>query len=238
MPDYPLKKCYICGLEAHNESELEPFVKNKSRSYGRASTCTSCNRLRVSKWAEDNPDKIKKIREETIRFKGENMRLSTTPRIGVCSLCGRVRLEGERQFQIHHNLYIIDNPLESTTELCYSCHKKIHQKIRRDKLPYLRKCFTCGVEAHTEQELEQFTKHKAAPHGRANECNKCRLIRDRKRTNYPYQKKPPKTPEEKRAYARRWYREHNPLEPPSPTIYEKVEPLHNRNRNKIINHSG
>lgn len=36
-----------------------------------------------------------------------------------------------------------------------------------------RKCRECGLEAHTEEELELFKKSKKLPYGRATICNKC-----------------------------------------------------------------
>ena len=50
----PLRKCTVCGLEAHNEQELELFAKAKKSRYGRNNLCKKCkniyqNRLKASK---------------------------------------------------------------------------------------------------------------------------------------------------------------------------------------------
>lgn len=37
-----LRKCRICGLEAHNDEELELFVKDKKLPYGRKTICKKC----------------------------------------------------------------------------------------------------------------------------------------------------------------------------------------------------
>lgn len=37
----------------------------------------------------------------------------------------------------------------------------------------LRKCNTCGLEAHTEEDLELFSKNKSCMYGRAPECYTC-----------------------------------------------------------------
>lgn len=37
----------------------------------------------------------------------------------------------------------------------------------------LRKCTECGLEAHTEQELDLFKPNKKSKHGRRNICKKC-----------------------------------------------------------------
>lgn len=41
----------------------------------------------------------------------------------------------------------------------------------------LRKCHICGLEAWTEENLENFTKDKKSPHGRTTICKKCLNIR-------------------------------------------------------------
>ena len=45
----------------------------------------------------------------------------------------------------------------------------------------LRRCKTCGLEAHTEEELEQFAVSKHSPHGRRILCKKCCVAEIRKR---------------------------------------------------------
>jgi hypothetical protein len=40
-------------------------------------------------------------------------------------------------------------------------------------MSYLRKCNECGVEAHTEEELEMFSKNSQSKYGRANICKVC-----------------------------------------------------------------
>ena len=53
----------------------------------------------------------------------------------------------------------------------------------------LRKCNTCGLEAHTQEDLELFTKNKTCLYGRTRECNVChnkRKNRYRKNNPKPY----------------------------------------------------
>lgn len=38
----------------------------------------------------------------------------------------------------------------------------------------LRKCIKCGLEAHTREELEQFSKSEHGKHGRMNICKPCK----------------------------------------------------------------
>lgn len=47
----------------------------------------------------------------------------------------------------------------------------------------LRKCKTCGLEAHSENELELFKKQKRSLHGRVNLCNACHADYNRKNMN-------------------------------------------------------
>lgn len=42
----------------------------------------------------------------------------------------------------------------------------------------LRKCNSCGLEAHTEEDLELFEKETRGKHGRRNKCKSCRRERD------------------------------------------------------------
>lgn len=41
----------------------------------------------------------------------------------------------------------------------------------------LRKCSTCGLEAHTTEDLELFVKSKRRPYGRGTICKKCNKLR-------------------------------------------------------------
>lgn len=47
----------------------------------------------------------------------------------------------------------------------------------------LRVCRGCGLEAHTEQDLELFKKNVSLRHGRRNFCKKCANAEKRERTD-------------------------------------------------------
>ena len=47
----------------------------------------------------------------------------------------------------------------------------------------LRRCKTCGFEAHTEEDLEKFVLSRKSPYGRRILCKKCRSADVRKRLN-------------------------------------------------------
>lgn len=54
---------------------------------------------------------------------------------------------------------------------------------------FLRKCKSCGLEAHTEEDLDLFTKNKNTFYGRENTCRKCTNIKDSIRINSSIEKK-------------------------------------------------
>ena len=63
---------------------------------------------------------------------------------------------------------------------------------------YLRKCRTCGLEAHNEEELKLFIPHKLSLHGRANICRKCKTAYQRQwykiyKDSPNYKRKRPRT---------------------------------------------
>lgn len=45
MDRKPLRKCYICGLEAWTESDLQLFEKDKRYSFGRKPLCKKCKKI-------------------------------------------------------------------------------------------------------------------------------------------------------------------------------------------------
>ena len=90
--DVPLRECSKCGLEAHTEDELELFVKEEGCKYNRRLLCYSCNRKRVAKWGEKNPEKniIGKLtsrarRTYKITYEEYIKRMATSD---CCEICG------------------------------------------------------------------------------------------------------------------------------------------------------
>lgn len=51
-----LRKCRVCGKEAHSEKELEYFVRDKNSKYGRAKCCLDCRRKEYNKYDFDNSE--------------------------------------------------------------------------------------------------------------------------------------------------------------------------------------
>ena len=120
--DVPLRECSKCGLEAHTEDELELFVKEEGCKYNRRPLCYSCNRKRVAKWGEKNPEKniIGKLTSRArtaykITYEEYVKRMATSD---CCEICG-----------IKDNLcYDHDHKtMKFRGVLCNSCNRSIGQ---------------------------------------------------------------------------------------------------------------
>lgn len=136
-----LRKCCKCGLEAYNEKYLEYFCKDKRSSYGHKNLCKKCqNRMVRTRW-KPSRDRLNKkwnpinhpINDpKAIEFLGKRIYLKENPRTNICSKCDRKYPEElKQQTCIHHEIYDPENILAHTTELCKSCHMKLHHKIRQ-----------------------------------------------------------------------------------------------------------
>ncbi len=120
--DVPLRECSKCGLEAHTEDELELFVKEEGCKYNRRLLCYPCNRKRVAKWGEKNPEKniIGKLTSRArriykITYEEYMKRMATSD---CCEICG-----------IKDNLcYDHDHKtMKFRGVLCNSCNRSIGQ---------------------------------------------------------------------------------------------------------------
>ena len=63
------------------------------------------------------------------RGKGQ-IRLKENPRKGICSWCGAIVGISCKRTCMHHMDYDEHDPLKYTIELCNSCHKREHDRIR------------------------------------------------------------------------------------------------------------
>lgn len=135
------------------DSDLERFKKGKRSKHGRENNCKECYRKKygkeylkggkyydtvvanVRRWQKKNPEKLKesmrRSRLKRIEFKGKQIYLDENPRTNVCSKCGHKYPDDLKQRTcMHHKIYDDNNPLNHTTELCHSCHTKLHMKTR------------------------------------------------------------------------------------------------------------
>lgn len=53
----PLRTCRVCGLECHNEEDLELFTKSKRGKHGRENECRKCSSIDSVKYQRENKDK-------------------------------------------------------------------------------------------------------------------------------------------------------------------------------------
>jgi len=122
MKSKPQKLEYMKGYYKQNrEKRLE--YQNQFRKN---------NPNKMKDWYEKNPQKIPFYRHRLLNFKGKQITLENSPRIGVCSNCGRSVESGViKRTQIHHLKYDDNNPLDHTIELCVRCHRQEHAKLRR-----------------------------------------------------------------------------------------------------------
>lgn len=84
-------------------------------------------RRNSAKWRLKNREIIAEKDRTKILFKSKRDRRQENPRKGVCSECGRQYPEElKHQTVMHHEHYNSEDPLKDTTELCKSCHGKLH----------------------------------------------------------------------------------------------------------------
>jgi len=82
-----LRKCRVCGIEAHTEAELDLFMKHKTCKYGRNTLCRNCRRLYKHKWEEKNRLSERK-RTGGNRYR-HNLKIKVINLYGgVCVCCG------------------------------------------------------------------------------------------------------------------------------------------------------
>ena len=81
------------------------------------------NSITNAKWRP-----INNRRKINPRGKGQ-IRLKENPRKGICSWCGAIVGISCKRTCMHHFQYH-DDPLKDTIELCNSCHKREHDRIR------------------------------------------------------------------------------------------------------------
>jgi hypothetical protein len=144
-----LRKCQHCGLEAHNEEELEKFTKAKHYEYGRRNICKSCFAKILRKggvyheghvnscanWVNENKQQHEEMMHKRITFKGRRVYLKENPRTGVCVDCGTlISAKQDRQGPMHHERYNDEDPEDGTTERCDACHTRFHDAQRKEAI--------------------------------------------------------------------------------------------------------
>lgn len=136
----PFRTCRICGLEANTEEELKQFHTGKDSKHGRTQVCLQCHSNANKQWYHDlSPERknawnqrIIDVRGPTFSFKGKTIRTKENPRTNICHECGKTHPEHlKKQTALHHIIYLDEDPLAWTVELCGSCHMKLHALLRK-----------------------------------------------------------------------------------------------------------
>ena len=103
----------------------------------------------------------------SVTYQRTRIYLDTNPRVGVCEGCRRSRARGEiKSTHRHHWKYsyriktVRKNPklaLESTSELCYSCHKDFGDPLR---LIFTRKIEDVDLVVNTAELMPESMRKK------------------------------------------------------------------------------
>jgi 5-methylcytosine-specific restriction endonuclease McrA len=126
-----LRKCRTCGLEAHEERELELFVKQKTGPYGRATECKQCHKtyyhIKKDEWNLKRNEKMRKIRKNLIDYLGAK-----------CAGCGT------------EDIRVLETHAPNGHEYPKNNRNADTNWIERDKLVIL--CANCHLIAHSNNE--------------------------------------------------------------------------------------
>jgi hypothetical protein len=102
--------CHTCNTKL----PLSSFSLNHSLKLGHEYICKTCKRTLDN--THYNPQRMS--------FLGIQIR-NKTPRINICTACGKTYSENGRQMSRHHWAYIPNSPMSCVVEFCNSCHGKV-----------------------------------------------------------------------------------------------------------------
>ncbi|KKL82349.1 hypothetical protein LCGC14_1985620 [marine sediment metagenome] len=138
----------------------------------------------------NHPEKIKENNDRTnkfaFRYKNKTIYLGYNPRKGICQVCSK-----EGKTVLHHIKYDDSDPLAHTTEVCYKCHKKIHDDIHKLNQEdaekwneYLEKGFPkdresfllLAKESIEDKEIVERLKKERNEHELDCGCDRCQLL--------------------------------------------------------------
>ena len=143
------QKAYMKKWREDNREHVREYMReyDKKRSprdlteYQRGYYLKNRERIRARHREYD-----KNLREERlirckkrVSVKGERITLSYNPRKNICLRCGNTYPEDLiRQTTMHHIAYHPQFPLSATLELCNTCHRRLHNRNKRNPLPPLK----------------------------------------------------------------------------------------------------
>lgn len=166
MQTKPLKKCKHCGKEANSIDDLSLFVKDKNKHLGVRNRCKACQ-VKLN-WLNRNIGKTEEDYEEYLNRRHYR----------ECRECGLLAKTFEEQ-----NI-LFARKGDGFLNMCKACHNKIKwiqynnaseddyiqfKKYKEVLQGCLRKCTHCGLEAHSEEDLDNFITNR----GKLNLCKPC-----------------------------------------------------------------
>lgn len=180
----PLRKCRDCGLEAHNEDELENFVKIKHCKHGRFNLCKECRnkRDRYRRMTKTRPYLLRKLQSIKQRCYDPNVhdyhnyggRNITICKEWLEDTGAFVEWALTNGFKRGLEIDRIDNDGAYAPDNCRWVTKQEQARNNRDTTTDLEKgtrvCWKCGVE----KSLEEFHRNKGKLSGRMYTCKECK----------------------------------------------------------------
>jgi len=148
LPPLPyLRKCRICGFEAHNEKELELFEPNMRSKTGRSNRCLKCGNKRVKEAYKKDPTTAKE-------YQLKNRKLFFLHYFGVV-VCPKCNQTGEKAWYLSinrktHYKSIVETVRHRQTirgvQISHSCYirsKKVmpEEKWRKIEDPTIRRLY-------------------------------------------------------------------------------------------------
>jgi len=133
----------------------------------------------------NHPEKIKENNDRTnkfaFRYKNKTIYLGYNPRKGICQICSK-----EGKTVLHHIKYDDENPLAHTTEVCYKCHKQIHDDIHKSNQEKAEKWDNEVTQMRMNEdnmsqdaenmEIVERLKKERNEHEPDHQCDRCQLL--------------------------------------------------------------
>jgi hypothetical protein len=129
--------CYACGSDktyVRKSGLFDWFVNIDANGKEIGVICSNCRQRMFQRTARKAMERIRKAKE--LYFKTKAVRITYTPRIGVCNWCRAVIPFDTKSTHMHHEAYHDDDPVKDAIELCVSCHRK--ETIRLKQMQILR----------------------------------------------------------------------------------------------------
>lgn len=143
-----LRKCRVCGREAHSENELELFKKAKNNAYGRDNLCKTCDKTLRSVYFSDETNNARARDSRLKHMYGislDEYNRMLDEQNGVCMICKRTESCNDgRRFNVDH----CHTTGEVRGLLCNNCNKglghfKYNTLLLHNAIKYLNKEMEC-----------------------------------------------------------------------------------------------